>query len=118
MCIRDRSTSALAKSVSLGRSADVSRSHPLRATVSRRMVRGCPALQVREKTEVMINNDSGGDHALWRAALTGANRFLIYSKDIHEIRAYNRMSLMAESEMLVTLQARAPPRPLSRGKEP
>jgi hypothetical protein len=62
--------------------------------------------QVAESTEVMINNDSGGDHAAWRMALTRTNGFLIYSKDIHEIRAYNRMGLMANSEMLVTLQVR------------
>lgn len=60
--------------------------------------------QVPEGSEVMINNDSGDDHAIWRAHLSGAQHFLVYSHDIHEIRAYNRLGLMADSELLITLQ--------------
>ena len=32
----------------------------------------------------------------------------VYSHDIHEIRAYNRLGLMADSELLITLQVSSP----------
>jgi hypothetical protein len=69
-----------------------------------------PPHKVPEGSEVMINNDSGDDHAAWRAYLTGAQHFMVYSHDIHEIRAYNRLGLMADSELLITLQVIAQPR--------
>ena len=59
---------------------------------------------VPEKVEVIIINDSESDHWLWRKQLDRPGDFLIYMHNNHEIRAYNRASLFANSNMLVTLQ--------------
>ena len=59
---------------------------------------------VPEKVEVIVINDSESDHWLWRKQLDKPGDFLIYMHNNHEIRAYNRASLFANSNMLVTLQ--------------
>jgi hypothetical protein len=59
---------------------------------------------VPEDVEVLINNDSGSDHAVWRSVLTQPNDFLVYCRNVHEIRGYNRLTLMSNAPISVTLQ--------------
>ena len=44
-------------------------------------------------------------HAIWRSVLTQPNDFLVYMRNVHEIRGYNRLTLMSNAPVSVTLQA-------------
>ena len=59
---------------------------------------------IPEDVEVLVNNDSGSEHAVWRAVLTEPNDFLVYCHNVHEIRGYNRLTLMSNAPITVTLQ--------------
>lgn len=64
--------------------------------------------------EVLVNNDSNRGHRAWMKAFEGCGRCLVvYSPDLHEIRAYNRMGQLASpsAEVLAFIQDDdAPPR--------
>ena len=55
--------------------------------------------------EIIVNDDSGSDHAEWLRWLTGQNDVVMTSHNVHEIRAYNRMARMARGKYLLLLQA-------------
>ena len=73
------------------------------------MARQLLALQGVPGVEVLINDDSRSEHGAWTKALAGAkNVFLVHSPDVHEIRGYNRLGKMANSEMVRTMAAASP----------
>jgi hypothetical protein len=45
--------------------------------------------------EVLINDDSGSDVAEWAAALAGVPHYVVLQGNVHEIRGYNRLAMMA-----------------------
>lgn len=55
--------------------------------------------------DIIVNDDShGGQSGIWLKLLTGANEFYISSPNLHETRAYNRLSHYARGELLVFVQ--------------
>jgi GT2 family glycosyltransferase len=55
--------------------------------------------------EIIVNDDShGSQSSSWVPMLTRANEFYISSPNLHEVRAYNRLALMARGEFLVFVQ--------------
>ena len=54
--------------------------------------------------EVIVNDDSGRDHAEWLRWLRGPNDIVLTLPNIHEIRAYNRMARLARGDYLMLLQ--------------
>ncbi|XRB17234.1 glycosyltransferase 2-like domain-containing protein [Pseudoscourfieldia marina] len=55
--------------------------------------------------EVIVNNDSGDSHPRWSAQLARMPRaLLVYSNNLHEIRAYNLMTRMSRAEVVAHLQ--------------
>ena len=59
----------------------------------------------KTRAKLIINDDSRSEYADWAAALRDWNKgFLVYSPNVHEIRAYNRLTQFADSETVVYLQ--------------
>lgn len=55
--------------------------------------------------DIIVNDDShGGQSGIWLKLLTGANEFYISSPNLHETRAYNRLSHYARGELVVFVQ--------------
>jgi hypothetical protein len=54
--------------------------------------------------EIIVNDDSRLDHAVWLRWLNGTNDIVLSSANVHEIRAYNRMARMARGDFLLILQ--------------
>ena len=55
--------------------------------------------------DIIVNDDSHGwGSSFWVPLLTGPNEFYISSPNLHEMRAYNRLALMARGELLVFVQ--------------
>lgn len=61
-------------------------------------------LHLLPSVEVIVNDDSGRDHAEWLRWLGGTNDAVVSSANVHEIRAYHRMARMARGEYLLLLQ--------------
>ena len=61
-------------------------------------------LHALPSVEVLVNDDSRRDHAVWLEHLHGANDAVVSSANVHEIRAYNRLARMARGEFLLLLQ--------------
>jgi hypothetical protein len=82
------------------------------------MARQLLSMQGVPGVEVMINDDSRSEHAQWMQAFAGAkNFFLVHSPDVHEIRGYNRLGKMANSEMVSTKAASSPHRQAGAGHQ-
>ena len=55
--------------------------------------------------DIIVNDDShGGQSHTWLALLTGPNEFYVSSPNLHETRAYNRLSHYARGELVVFVQ--------------
>jgi hypothetical protein len=61
-------------------------------------------LHALPNVEVIVNDDSGRDHAEWLQWLQGPNDAVLSSANVHEIRAYNRMARMARGDFILLLQ--------------
>jgi hypothetical protein len=61
-------------------------------------------LHALPSVEVLVNDDSGRDHAEWLRWLQGANDAVLSSANVHEIRAYHRLARMARGDFLLLLQ--------------
>ena len=63
------------------------------------------SMQDMPGADLMINDDSQSEHGQWMEALKGApNVWLVHSPNIHEIRGYNRLTKLANSELVAMMQ--------------
>jgi hypothetical protein len=63
---------------------------------------------LQEGADLMVNDDSQSEHKEWVSALSGAvNTWLVHSPNIHEIRGYNKLAKLANSEIVAFMQVGA-----------